>query len=275
MRFREICDILKNAGIEGYLHEASLLLERFCGVSPSSLPLVKEKDFDVSELSDAVQKRADRYPLQYILGYWYFYEEKYIVNENCLIPRSDTEILVELAVKHLPPCAVFADLCTGSGCVAVSVLKHRPDTSAYALDLFEDTLKLAETNAKLNGVSDRFVPMKHDVLCPCEFCGTEDGLDAILSNPPYIKTQTINTLEPELTHEPHAALDGGEDGLVFYRAILDNHLCHLKQDGFIVFEIGFDQANDVGRLAELHGLSADIIKDFSGNDRVALLKKLH
>ncbi|MBR4296201.1 MAG: peptide chain release factor N(5)-glutamine methyltransferase [Clostridia bacterium] len=275
MRYYDICNLLKSVGIDNAEHEASLLLERFCGLSPAELLISKDKVFDCAELYAAIQKRASHYPLQYILGECYFYDEKYRVNENCLIPRSDTEILVELAIERLPKDSLFADMCTGSGCIAVSVLAHRQDCTGVALELYEDTLKLAEENAKLNKVSERFLPICCDVLKndPILIDNNTPQFDAILSNPPYIRSSVIESLETEVQHEPRAALDGGEDGLIFYRSILSQHASLLKEDGFIAFEIGYDQGEQICTLANEFSFSCEIIRDFGGNDRVAFLKK--
>lgn len=270
MRFREICEKLKKAGIENAENEAALLLERFCGVAASAVPLLGDRDFESTELKSAVERREERYPLQYILGEWYFYGERYIVDESCLIPRPDTEILVESAIITLPKNAVFADLCTGSGCIAVSILAHRKDCRAFAFELCENTLETAKKNAVLNGVADRFVPFKADILLPLS---TEVKFDAIISNPPYIRTAVLSSLDEEVKKEPVIALDGGEDGLLFYRAILEKHTSHLKENGFIALEIGYDQGEDIKELASLCGFECRIIKDYGGNDRVAILRK--
>jgi len=275
LRFEDICKKLADAGIENCETEALLLLEKFCAVTPASLPLRKKEDFTLPELINAVERRAERYPLQYILGEWYFYSEKYIVNESCLVPRPDTEILVETAVNNLPQNAVFADLCTGSGCIAISVLANRADCRTLAVELYEDTLALAEKNAELNGVSERFFPLRADVLYPLQISAgsAEPPFDAILSNPPYIRSDVINSLQKETLFEPRMALDGGEDGLIFYRAILTHHAQLLKENGFIAFEIGYDQAALLKELALSHSFTCEIIKDLGGNDRVALLRK--
>ena len=275
MRFNDICEKLKLAGIVDPVTEAALLLEKFCGVKRSSIRLREEENFDCDELARAVEKRAMRYPLQYILGEWYFYREKYIVNESCLIPRSDTEILVEKAICELPENASFADLCTGSGCIAVSILANRGDCVASAFEISRDALALARQNAELNGVSGRFHSFEADVLKPI-LVGAENEepiFDAILSNPPYIKTELISCLDEEVKKEPSIALDGGDDGLVFYRAILKNHSHLLKEKGFIAFEIGYDQGDELRSLSALHGFSCEIIKDYGGNDRVAFLRR--
>lgn len=271
MTYTQLCDALRDAGIENADFEAALLINFFCKKSRSEILANPETEYVDKELFDAIDKRCERYPLQYIFGEWDFYGETYTVNENCLIPRSDTELLVEHAIKNLPSRARFADLCTGSGCIAVSTLVHRPDTSAVGLDLFPETAKLAAHNAKRNGVEERFSAICADLLERNPF-GT-DEFDAIISNPPYIRTSVVDALEPELFSEPRAALDGGEDGLIFYKKILSDYTTSLKRNGFILFEIGYDQGLEIAELASNNGFSCEIHRDLSGNPRMAVLKK--
>lgn len=267
MTFDEICRALSDAGIENARNEAMILLEEICGAD--SL----DGDFESKELSEAVRARCGRYPLQYIIGKWWFSRCVFEVNEHCLIPRPDTEVLVDKAVRMLPEGARFADLCTGSGCIAVSVLDLRRDTACDAYELYPETLDLACRNAERNGVGDRFCGFEGDVLTR-GLLG-EKRYAAILSNPPYIRRDVIDTLSDEVKKEPRAALDGGEDGLVFYRAIIDNFADNLESDGFFLFEIGYDQAKDVCEIARDRGFECKIIRDLSGQDRVALLRRVH
>ena len=275
MKFSDIVLSLEKAGVDSPEFDARILLEHFCSVRPHELPFVYEKDFDSAELAEAVKKRVDRYPLQYIIGSWPFMTEEYQVNEHCLIPRQDTELLVETAIKTLPENADFIDLCTGSGCVAVSTLAARPDCRATAVDIFPETLDLAKRNAEKNGVADRFSPILADVLAePCEDVKVRAPFDAVLSNPPYIQSHVVKTLSPEVGYEPEAALDGGRDGLDFYRAILKFYTPLLSSDGFFAFEIGYDQGQDLKKLAAENGFCCKVLSDLSGNDRVAVLKKV-
>ena len=271
MTYTEICSILREAGIENAETEASLLINFFCKKSHAEILAAPNAQYNDKSLFDAIDRRCERYPLQYIFGEWYFYGEVYTVDENCLIPRPDTEILVEYAIKNLPVGAKFADLCTGSGCIAVSTLVHRPDTKAIGLDLFPKTVELALHNAKRNGVSERFDAIRADLLTDTPFSAGE--FDAIISNPPYIRTAVVSTLEEELFAEPKAALDGGEDGLKFYRRILSSYLPFLKENGFILFEIGFDQSEELSALSELYGLECEVRADLGGNPRMAILKR--
>lgn len=240
-------------GIENAAHEARLLCEAFSG----------------DALEAALARRVAREPLQYILGEWGFWRESYEVSPDCLVPRPDTEHLVERAIELLPRGARFADLCTGSGCVAISTLCSRPDTSALAVDLFERTLALATRNALRNGVADRVTFLQADVLKTPPSVGV---FDAILSNPPYIQSAVVDTLEKEVLGEPRAALDGGADGLDFYRAILTVWRPLLREGGFFLFEIGYDQGEALRALAREQGLLAEVFRDYGGNERVVLIR---
>lgn len=272
MTYNEICNTLANAGIENDRGEAALLICRFCNINKAELLVRHEEDFENPELDAAIIKRCSHYPLQYILGYWDFCHETYRVTEDTLIPRQDTEKLVELAVRMMPEGARLIDLCTGSGCIAISALAARPDCRAVAVDLFEKTLEIARENAESNGVGDRIGLLARDVL-DASFMEEVGEVDCILSNPPYIETRQLSLLEQELSYEPEAALDGGEDGLRFYRAIIGQYGAYLRPGGLFLLEIGWDQAKAVGAIAKEFGYRCEIYKDYSGNDRVAYLTK--
>ncbi len=272
MTYNEICMALANAEIENNRGEASMLICHFCGINQAELLMRRDEDFDSEELRLAVEKRLAHYPLQYILGYWEFCRETYRVTEDTLIPRQDTEKLVELAVKHMPANARFIDLCTGSGCVAVSTLAARQDCRAVAVDLFEKTLEVARENAERNGVGDRLGFIARDVLAP-EFMEELGKFDCIISNPPYIESRHIELLDEELSFEPEAALDGGDDGLDFYRAIIGSYGKYLCENGTMLLEIGCDQAKAVAAISASNGYRCEVFKDYCGNDRVAYLTK--
>ena len=274
MTYRQLCALLQEAKIENAEWDALCLMEHFCAVSPSLLRTNPDCNYENAALEDAIRRRLAHEPLQYILGEWEFYRQKYEVSPDCLIPRADTEILVETAIRLLPKGAHFADLCTGSGCIAISTLAERVDTTAVALEKFPATLSLAERNAKKNNVGARFCGILADVLSPSpDFEGTR--FDAILSNPPYIPSADIKGLSPEVHAEPIAALDGGDDGLIFYRAILKNYKALLKEDGFFLFEIGFDQAEALTALGKEHNFEhIRVIRDFGGNDRVVYISHI-
>lgn len=270
MTYNEISMALADAGIENHRGEASMLICRFCGVNQAELLLRHDEDFPNEELEAAVIKRCSHYPLQYILGYWDFFKETYHVTENTLIPRQDTERLVELAIRLLPEGARIIDLCTGSGCVAISTLASRPDCRGVAVDIFPKTLDVARENAESNGVGDRLGFLCGDILIP-EFMDSLGKFDCILSNPPYIETEQIPSLDKELSFEPEAALDGGKDGLEFYRVIIGQYGKYLNKNGCMLLEIGHTQAKDIEELAGRSGFNCEIYKDYGGCDRVAYL----
>ncbi len=272
MTYRQLCALLQEAQIENAEWDALCLMEHFLSLTPSLLRAAPDRNYENENLEDAVRRRLSHEPLQYILGEWDFYRQKYEVSPDCLIPRSDTEILVENAIRLLPVRAHFADLCTGSGCIAISTLAERPDTTAVALEKFPATLVLAMRNATKNRVDNRFCGILDDVLNAPKKMIEHAPFDAILSNPPYIPTADIEELSPEVHAEPMVALDGGNDGLIFYRAILKNYAPLLKKEGFFLFEIGYDQANDLTALAKEHNFAhVRIIRDLGGRDRVVYI----
>lgn len=235
-------------------------------ISERDKRLLAEKFPDPAAHDEALKRLANREPLAYILGEWYFYDEVYRVSPDCLVPRPETEHLVDELIHRLPQGGCFADLCTGSGCIAISVLAHRKDVTAIAVDVSEKALALAKENAVANGVDDRVTFMKADLLTENPLEGAV--FDAIVSNPPYIVSSVIDTLAPEVLCEPRIALDGGEDGLLFYRRIFSAFTDNVKDGGYILCEIGYDQGE---AMKEQFGCT--IKKDYSGNDRVAILQR--
>ena len=265
MTLKDIEARLARAGVPDPKTDARLLISHFCGVSPAMLLADRAREFDTPALQDAVSRRERREPLQHILGEVYFFGERYAVSADCLSPRADTELLVEDACRTLPDGARFADFCTGSGCIALSVLAHRPDTSAVAVDISEKALALAKKNAEALGLSARVAFFCADLL---KDAPTFPVPDYILANPPYIQTGVLKTLEAELSFEPQIALDGGEDGLLFYRTLLER----FSPKAFY-FEIGYDQRDAVSALGEEKGYTARCARDAGGCDRLVVLDK--
>ncbi len=226
--------------------------------------LLREKFSDDETYNKALERLANGEPFAYVLGEWYFYDETYRVSPDCLIPRPETEHLVEWLIKNLPQNGVFADLCTGSGCIAISTLAHRKDLTAVAVDISENALEIAKLNAVLNGVSDRISFVQADILND-EFL-LERKFHVIVSNPPYIRSDVIDTLSVQVKNEPRIALDGGNDGLDFYRVIFSKYVNNVRRNGAVICEIGYDQGQ---ALRQLFG--CQIMRDYSGNDRIALL----
>lgn len=273
---------LMAAGVPEPDLDAWYLLEYVTGVSRSAyfadpgreLTEAQQEEFDA-----CVKKRAGRIPLQHITGTQEFMGLSFRVNEHVLIPRQDTEILVEEALKILKKRAVPADnrdgrtteildLCTGSGCILLSVLHYAGQAGHMNLrgtgsDLSEQALETARGNAEHLGIRAHFVQS--------DLFGSLPGRYAmILSNPPYIRSGDLEELQPEVRlHDPGMALDGGADGLAFYRRITEESPAHLEDNGILMFEIGCDQAADVSELMRAHGFTdITVKKDLAGLDRV-------
>lgn len=273
MTYRQATERLLMAGIENARVDAAILLEEYCGATSATLLADPDRDYDCPALSSAIERRSKREPLQYILGKWYFFDLTLEVDSNCLCPRSDTEIMVDAVIRELPPNARMLELCTGSGCIPIAVCVNRPDVTSVSTDLFEPTLSVARRNAESNRVADRISFIRSDIFAR-ELDLEPESFDAIVSNPPYIPSTVVPTLAPEVMHEPSAALDGGEDGLDFYREIFGYYTVYLKKDGFIALEIGYDQGDSITALATSLGMSCKIIKDLGGNDRCAICRAL-
>ena len=268
MKLSTATEILREAGIENARYEARLLFSEIAKI-PNSELYGTDVQSDIPMLSEAIERRAKREPLQYILGEVDFYRERYKVTPACLIPRADTEILVDEVIKRLPEGAHFADLCTGSGCIALSVLNNTSSTTALAPDISPSALDVARENAKRLSLTERITFMEKDVLSE----KIEGKFFAVISNPPYVTESAYKELMPEIYFEPDIAFLGGEDGLIFYRTILSLYKSSLEDGGFFAFEIGYDQADALSALADEHSMNIEIIKDYSGNARVAVLKK--
>nr|WP_308626051.1 peptide chain release factor N(5)-glutamine methyltransferase [uncultured Eisenbergiella sp.] len=258
--------ILEAAGIQEADWDARLLLETVCGTDRNTLlvhgerPLSREEEV---KYQDWIQRRAQHIPLQHLTGEQEFMGLTFLVNEHVLIPRQDTEILVEEVMREMTDGSRILDMCTGSGCILLSLLHYSNDCLGTGADLSREALAVAGENARRLGIQACF-------LCSDLFDNIEDTYDIIVSNPPYIQTGVIGGLMDEVRlHEPLSALDGGEDGLVFYRKILEGCGKHLVRGGGLYFEIGYDQGEAVKGLMEKHGFSqVKVIKDFAGLDRV-------
>ena len=263
MNLKTAIQILKSAGIDSPEYDARAIFKAY-----GCEAILATAESDNSELISAIERRAKREPLQYILGSVGFYREEYFVSPACLIPRPDTEILVDYAVKNIPCGESFIDLCTGSGCVAISTLKNTVGTRAIALDLSVETIEVARKNAEHNGVSDR-IEFIHGDACSKAYGGK---IFALLSNPPYVADRVYEGLEGEIFHEPKMAFVGGEDGGDFYRSLTPRLIPHLEERGFIAFEIGYDQVPLMELLAKENRLTLEVIYDLGKNPRVAVLR---
>lgn len=257
---------LKEAQIGEAQLDARLLLEEVCGTDHNTL--LCHGDREVSEAEEeqyrkALEQRADHVPLQHLLGYQDFMGLRFQVNEYVLIPRQDTEILVEEAMRYLHDGMRILDLCTGSGCILLSLLHYSNDCEGVGVDISQEALQIAAQNAELLGIRADF--LKSDL-----YEKVTGKFDLLVSNPPYIERKVIPTLMEEVReYDPYIALDGGEDGLDFYRRIIGGAQDYLKRGGQILMEIGSGQAQAVSELLYEAGFKEiDVCKDFAGLDRV-------
>lgn len=266
--YHEGIDSLLSVGVTEAELDARLLLEYICHTDRNYLLAHGEErisDGLTDQYRSLIRERARRVPIQYITGTQEFMGKEFIVNENVLIPRQDTECLVEEVLRYVEDGAHVLDLCTGSGCIIISIMLYKNAISGVASDLSDKALDVARKNARNHGV------IEHLDLVRCDlFEDIHETFDVIVSNPPYIPTKIIESLEPEVRDcEPKMALDGSADGYEFYRRISKQAGKYLKIDGMLFLEIGFDQGTIVSELLEEQGFSdVRIIRDLSGNDRV-------
>lgn len=220
----------------------------------------------------AIKKLLDGEPLQHITHRQEFMKLMFYVDENVLIPRPDTEILVEEVIKIAKKISAkkILDLCTGSGAIAVSLAKYIEGSQITATDISRKALSIAKLNAVNNNVEDKITFVSSDLFQNIP----EEKYDIIVSNPPYIKRNVIQKLDKEVRKEPIIALDGGDDGLKFYKKIIDNAYEYLKYKGYLCFEIGYDQKDEVTKLIENEGKYIDTYskKDLYDNDRIVITK---
>ena len=268
--YRSTKDRLSAGGISEPDTEAGLLLEIYLNVSKSDLLLNGDREPDVKALEDfekAVSERLTRRPLWYIVGKAPFMGLEFNVDERVLIPRADTEILVEEALRVLNDGSRILDMCTGSGCILLSLLKYSNDCKGLGVDLSEGALEVAKSNAALILGEEADVRFIQSDL----FEDVEGQFEMIVSNPPYIASDVCDTLMREVKDfEPRMALDGDKSGLVFYEKIIPEAKKRLTIGGNLLLEIGYDQGDAVRNLLEKEGfIEIQIIKDYAHLDRVA------
>lgn len=275
MTYRECYEkgsrILNEAGIEEFTLDARLLLEAVCGTNRNDLlvhgeqpvePEAEEKYFGW------IGKRAGRIPLQQLTGEQDFMGLTFTVNENVLIPRQDTEILVEEVLKELHDGMRILDMCTGSGCILLSLLHYSNDCEGLGVDLSAEALEVAGRNV-LKVLTPEKAEQAHFLQSDL-FEKVEGKFEIIVSNPPYIASAEVDRLMPEVRdHEPRMALDGTEDGLEFYRRIIAEAGQYLVSSGMLFFEIGYDQGQAVSELMRTEGYcDVQVVQDYAGLDRV-------
>ncbi len=271
---------LEAAGVAEAALDARLLLEYICHTDRNELIVHADRcrsGMEEQFYRTVIEKRAERVPLQHITGEQEFMGLSFRVNEHTLIPRQDTEILVEEAMRHLVDGMRILDMCTGSGCILLSLLKYSNECEGIGVDISEKALEVARENAARLRLSAAF--LAGDLFAPLESLEAERTVrggrhgvlfDMVVANPPYIETGVIAALMPEVrAHEPLAALDGGEDGLSFYRRITTQAPAYMQRGAYLFFEIGCGQAQAVTALMQETGFGGiEVLRDYAGLDRV-------
>lgn len=264
---------LNEAGIEENRSEADIIFEYYFGMNKLKIILHGNEKLPenlIDKLDEVIAKRKKGIPIQYILGEWNFRNLRFKVGEGVLVPRDDTNILIDVSVKFLNskknPCVI--DLCSGSGCVAISIERELKlkNTEIFGVELSKKAFEYFKSNAEINRSNVKAI--NGDILkIYSEFC--DDKFDAIVSNPPYIRTDEISKLQKEVKFEPSMALDGGKDGLCFYKNICKNWIPKLKVGGMIAYEIGFGQENEIKKFMEESGIGCiKFYKDINNIIRV-------
>ncbi len=268
---------LEQAGIGEFGLDARLLLEHICHTNRNTLLVHGDRVVTVEEekeYKEAIALRSRRIPLQHITGVQEFMGLEFKVNEHVLCPRQDTECLVEEVMRYLHDGNRILDMCTGSGCILLSLLHYSNHCSGVGADISEEALKVASENAKTIAAISRPNPWSEDTvkLIHSDLFSKvpNEKFDIIVSNPPYIASAVIPTLMEEVReHEPMSALDGMEDGLFFYRKIVAESRNYLAKEGMLFFEIGHDQGQAVSDMMKEAGFEeVTVVKDFAGLDRV-------
>lgn len=266
---------LKEKNIEEPVLKARLLLCYILGVGKEYLIIYGDTELEIKkekEYKETIQRLIKGYPLQYITHHQEFMKLDFYVDKNVLIPRADTEVTVEEVVSYCKEQtnekARILDLCTGSGAIAISLKKYLPNCDIVGADISKKALEVAKKNAKRNNISN-ITWIESDL-----FEHIEGKFDIIVSNPPYIKTDVISTLEKQVRQEPILALDGGEDGIKFYRRIIQQGSNYLKKMGTIFLEIGYDQKQEVLSIIKENKQykKVKVKKDLAGNDRMIMAK---
>lgn len=277
MTYRECyeqgCRTLQAAGIEEATLDARLLLEAVCGTDRNDLlvhgeqPVMPQAE---EKYLNWIRQRAEHIPLQQLTGEQDFMGLTFSVNEHVLIPRQDTEILVEEVLKELHDRMRILDMCTGSGCILLSLLHYSNDCEGLGVDLSAEALEVAGRNV-LKVLTPEKAEHAHFLQSDL-FEKVEGKFEIIVSNPPYIASAEVEKLMPEVRdHEPRMALDGTEDGLHFYRRIIKEAGKHLVNSGMLFFEIGYDQGQAVSELMRTQGYrEVQVVQDYAGLDRVVL-----
>ncbi|MCQ2440980.1 MAG: peptide chain release factor N(5)-glutamine methyltransferase [Clostridia bacterium] len=261
---------LESAGIEDYVFESKQIIKHVTGYTNIQiLNKFAERltEFQQKSLDSIIEKRVMRYPLQYIFGEWEFYGRKFLVGNGVLIPRADTETVIDECLELLKDNETpdILDLCSGSGCIGITLALEKKKSRVDLVEKYCEAVNYIEKNIKLNNAHNANV-FSGDIY---EGIMSDKSYDVIVSNPPYISADDMAALSEEVKYEPDTALYGGEDGLMFYRAITDIYKNCLKTNGKIVFEVGIGQAHSVALILKEQKFSdIGIKKDLNGIERV-------
>ena len=261
-------DTLNKSGFAEAESDSRLIFEYIAGIDRVKLSLEGDRELEPGieeKLKAALAKRLTHMPVQYITGYQNFMGLEFMVSKDVLIPRMDTETLVEEVLRLGLSNVRVLDICTGSGCILLSILKYVYGSSGVGVDISDGALGVAKANSEALGIDATFI--KSDMF---ENIPKDERFDIVVSNPPYIRSDVIGTLMSEVKdYEPLLALDGSEDGLKFYRIIADRAPEYLNNGGMLFLEIGYDQGAEVSALLSAAGfMDVEVIKDLSGLDRV-------
>ncbi len=261
--------LLIQSGNDNALFDAECIFEKAFGINKAQYFIKKNDVADLNKTEaffEMIERRANNEPLQYILGQWEFYGLDFKVGEGVLIPRPDTEILIDFVLENrISDNPIIYDLCSGSGCIGITVAKNIPEAQVYLAEKSPLAYRFLEENIKLNNANN-----VHPYLKPIpEVLSEFPDADIIISNPPYIKSEEIPALQREVQFEPTMALDGGEDGLYFYRLLKDYAIPKLKNGGYIIVECGDTQAHEVAEIFE----TDIILKDYSSIERAVVKRK--
>lgn len=271
-------DLLKSKNIDNAVLKTRVILSHILGLKKEELLIHDNDEIEskiVEKMKNSINQLSEGKPLQYITNHQEFMKLNFYVDENVLVPRADTEILVEEVInicnENINKQIDVLDLCTGSGIIGISIAKYVENSHITQSDISSSALEIVKKNANVNNVEKKI-----DIICSDMFEKIDKKFNIITSNPPYIKTKVISILDTEVQNEPHIALDGGEDGLDFYRILIDNAYQYLNKNGYLCLEIGYDQKDELIELLEKSNNYDNIYskKDLYQNDRIIVAKKL-
>jgi len=260
---------LEKAGIEDYVFEAKQIIKHITGLSATQILTYYNRnltEFQENNLTALIHQREVRYPLQYIFGEWDFYGRSFYVGPGVLVPRADTETLIDGAKEYLENIEKpeILDLCAGSGCIGITLAKEKENSYVTLVEKYDEAIRYAEKN-KVRNKADNARIIKGDVF---ESAGNDKCYDLIISNPPYIPENEMKDISPETHFEPETALLAADGGMEFYKAIIKNYTSSLKNGGMMAFEVGMGESEKVAELMKAAGYKVSIKKDLNNIERL-------